>query len=138
MLKRITRDELLANIAKLVAKRSTCLRSQVGAILATEGRVISMGYNGAPSGLPHCTEETCGPDHPCTRTVHAEANVIAFAAKRGISTDGSTLYTTVSPCNDCAKLIINAGVRSVLFWESYRDLEPVQLMREAGILVEQY
>jgi len=97
-----------------------------------------MGYNGAPSGLPHCTEETCGPDHPCTRTVHAEANVIAFAAKRGISTDGSTLYTTVSPCNDCAKLIINAGVRSVLFWESYRDLEPVQLMREAGILVEQY
>ncbi|MHA1806805.1 MAG: deoxycytidylate deaminase, partial [Candidatus Thorarchaeota archaeon] len=121
MLIRFSRDELLGNIAKLVARRSTCLRSSVGALLAREGRIISMGYNGAPAGMRHCEPETCGPGEQCTRTVHAEANAIAFAAKTGIETNGSTLYTTHSPCNDCAKLLINAGICRVIYWEAYHD-----------------
>lgn len=137
-LTRFSRDELLGNIAKLVARRSTCLRSSVGAVLAREGRIISMGYNGAPSGMPHCEPETCGPDEGCERTVHAEANAIAFAAKTGIETDGSTLYTTHSPCNDCAKLLINAGIKRVIYWEKYRDPAPVNLLMASGVDVEQF
>jgi len=137
-LTRFSRDELLGNIAKLVARRSTCLRSSVGAVLAREGRIVSMGYNGAPAGMEHCEPETCGPDGGCTRTVHAEANAIAFAAKTGIETDGSTLYTTHSPCNDCAKLLINAGIKRVIYWEKYRDPAPVNLLMAAGVAVEQF
>ncbi len=138
MLTRLSRDDLLGNIAKLVARRSTCLRSSVGAVLAREGRIISMGYNGAPSGMPHCSVDTCGPDEGCTRTVHAEANAIAFAAKTGIETDGSTLYTTHSPCNDCAKLLINAGIKRIIYWEKYRDATPCFMLSEAGVKVEQF
>lgn len=138
MLIRINRDELLGNIAKLVARRSTCLRLSVGAVLAQDGRIISMGYNGAPAGMDHCEPGTCGPDQVCERTVHAEANCIAFAAKTGIETDGATLYTTHSPCTDCAKLLINSGIEKIIFWEKYRDLEPLNLLREAGVKVEQY
>ena len=132
-LTRISRDDLLANIAQLVARRSTCLRLSVGAVLAQEGRIVSTGYNGAPAGLPHCEPETCGPDDVCVRTVHAEANVIAFAAKEGIQTMGATLYTTHSPCMECAKLIINAGIRRVVYWEEYRDPSPLELLERAGV-----
>jgi dCMP deaminase len=138
MLTRFSRDELLGNIAQLIAKRSTCLRTQVGAILATEGRIISMGYNGAPSGMSHCTPEKCNEAHPCTETVHAEANTIAFAARKGITTEGSTLYCTHSPCNECAKLIINAGIIRLIYWEQYRDPEPINLLLSARVGVEQY
>lgn len=135
---RMDRDELLGNVAKLVARRSTCLRSSVGAVLAKEGRIISTGYNGAPAGMPHCTQHTCGPDSGCERTVHAEANVIAFAAKFGIETEGSELYTTLSPCNDCAKLLINAGVKRIIYWEVYRDSGPISLLMDAGVQCEQF
>lgn len=139
MLTRISRDELLGNIAKLVARRSTCLRLSVGAVLAQEGRIVSTGYNGAPAGLPHCEPETCGPGDICVRTVHAEANAIAFAAKNGISTEGATLYTTHSPCMECAKLLINAGIRRILFWELYRDSGgPIGLLTAAKVNVEQF
>lgn len=145
MLKRISRDELLLNIAKLVAKRSTCQRASVGAILAREGRIISMGYNGAPAGLPHCRHKVEDSrllhvdddiDHVvegCTRTVHAEANAIAFAAKSGVETNLVDLYTTHSPCNDCAKLIINAGIARVVYIEEYRDKKPLDLLQLAGV-----
>jgi dCMP deaminase len=138
MLTRIDRDELLGNIAKLVARRSTCLRLSVGAVLARDGRIISMGYNGAPSGLPHCNEQTCGPDTPCDRTIHAEANAIAFAARQGIETFGGTIYTTHSPCIDCAKLMINAGVSRIVYWEKFRDPAPINLLMSVGIGCEQF
>lgn len=138
MLQRISRDELLGNIAQLVAKRGTCRRNQVGAVLASEGRIISIGYNGAPSGMPHCHPEVCDPTLPCTRTVHAEANTIAFAARKGIATEGATLYVTLSPCIDCAKLIINAGIKRVIYWEAYRDQKPLRLLDEAGVRCEQF
>ncbi|WP_455363559.1 deoxycytidylate deaminase [[Eubacterium] cellulosolvens] len=131
--RRLSRDEVLVKHAALVAERSTCLRSQVGAVIAREGRIISTGYNGTPSGMPHCTPTDCGPDHPCTKTVHAEANAIAFAARYGIKVEGSTLYTQISPCNDCAKLIINSGIRRVVFQDYYRDGQPLVLLADAGV-----
>ncbi len=136
-LKRFSRDELLLEIAKLVAKRATCLRASVGAVLAFDGRIVSMGYNGAPAGMPHCSEMNCAVEQTCTRTVHAEANTIAFAAKSGIATQGATLYTTHSPCNDCAKLIINAGIVKVIYWQEYRDETPLLLLEEAGVDYDQ-
>jgi len=137
-LKRFSRDELLGNIAKLVAERSTCLRLQVGAILASEGRIISMGYNGAPAGMIHCHETNCSPANICTRTVHAEANAIAFAARKGIATEDSTLYTTHSLCNDCTKLVINAGIQRVIYWNAYRDFSPMMMLQDLGIEVSQF
>ena len=132
-LTRMDRDELLGNIAKLVARRSTCLRLSVGTVIGREGRIISMGYNGAPAGMPHCEPETCGPREICIRTIHAEANAIAFAAKIGIETDGATLYTTHSPCMDCAKLMINAGIKKVVYSACYRDMAPLELLTSLGI-----
>jgi dCMP deaminase len=110
-------------LANVVAKRGTCTRGYVGAVIAIDGRVISTGYVGAPAGLPHCMDLGCdiGPDGGCQRTVHAEANAIAFAAKHGVPTKGSTLYTLVAPCLSCAKLIINAGITSVIYSRPYRD-----------------
>lgn len=137
---RITRHEMLAEIASIVAKRSTCPRKSVGAIIAREGRVLSMGYNGAPSGLPHCLSDGCieGPDGGCIRTQHAEANAIAFAARVGIKVEGADLWTTVSPCLSCAKVIINAGIKSVYYLNPYRDTSGIDLLNQAGINTARY
>lgn len=130
---------MLMEMAIIASKRSTCTRKHVGAIIAIEGRPISVGYAGAPSGLPHCLEHGCltGPDGGCIRTQHAEANAIAFAARKGIATERATLYTTVSPCLACAKLIINAGIEEVWFLELYRKMEGVELLGKLGIACEQ-
>lgn len=133
---RISRDFALMSVALIMAKRTTCQRKQVGAVLAKEGRILSTGYAGAPAGHPHCSS-VCDLSQPCTRTVHAEANAIAFAAKVGIATDGATLYTTVSPCIDCAKLIVNAGISKVIYFEKYRVMDGLILLSDSGILVEQ-
>jgi len=130
---RISRDEMLMEIALVVKQRSTCLRRQVGAVLAIDGRVLSTAYNGAPSGVPHCTPATCNATNPCLDTIHAEANAVAFAAKHGIRTQGASLFSTASPCRECAKLLINAGIRIVVYDEEYRDTSPIVLLREAGI-----
>ena len=119
--------------ALLWATRSTCKRLQVGAVLAKGGRTISTGYNGAPSGLPHCNDENCKSQPQCKRTVHAEMNAILFAARYGISTEGAELYTTHSPCIDCAKAIINAGIKKVYYIEEYRNREGLELLEQAGI-----
>jgi len=125
-------------IALIIADRSTCLRLQVGAIVAREGRILVSGYNGAPSGIPHCNSSNCGPDKPCTRTVHAEANCIAFAAKHGISLRGGVMYTTDSPCLPCAHLIINAGILQVTYKREYRDIVPLEWLRAAGVETDFY
>jgi len=134
-MKRISRNQMLQEMVRVVAKRSSCLRLQVGALVARDGRVLSSGYNGAPSGLPHCSPETCGPDRPCTATVHAEAGAIAYAARHGIPIEGSSLYCTNSPCLDCAKLIINAGIIHVDYQIPYRVIEGIELLKLAGIRV---
>jgi len=131
---RITRDGMYMQIAKTLAQRGTCNRASVGAVIVKGGRIISTGYVGAPSGFPHCLDIGCKEeDGGCTRTVHAEANAIAFAAKEGISVKDGTLYTALSPCLNCARLIINAGITSVIFKEEYRDLEGIRELVRAGI-----
>lgn len=121
---------MLMSIAGVVAERSTCNRLHVGAVIARDSRVISMGYNGPPSGLPHCSHGNGG---PCDEAVHAEANAVAFAARYGMSVDGATMYVTNSPCVTCAKLIINCGLSSVYFEVSYRDPAGVVLLTTAGV-----
>lgn len=135
---RLDRKDFYKEMVQLYQRRSTCLRLQVGAIIVRDGRVISGGYNGAPSGFSHCTADICGPDKPCTRTVHAEANAIAFAANCGIATYGCEMWITDSPCNECAKLIINAGIVGVTFLRPYRDQGPVELLAKALIKVKFY
>lgn len=130
---RISRDQLLIEVAKLMAQRSTCNRAHVGAVIAREGRIISTGYAGTPSGLPHCTPENCNASAPCHRTVHAEAGAIAYAARNGIAVEGATIYCTHSPCLECAKILINAGIRKVIYDQAYRKTEGLDLLREAGI-----
>jgi dCMP deaminase len=129
---------MLMDIALVVKLRSTCLRRQVGAVLAVDGRVLSSGYNGAPGGLPHCIPQTCSDERPCIDTVHGEANAIAFAARYGIRIEGSTLYTTASPCRACAILLINAGIIRVVYDERYRDTTPIEVMEKAGVVVERW
>lgn len=118
-------------MAELVAKRSTCPRLAVGALLVQENRIISSGYNGTASGLPHC-DHTEG--QPCS-AVHAEVNTIASAAKKGIPTQGSTLYSTHMPCRDCAGAIINSGVQMVKYQGPYKNELGVADLSAAGLLV---
>lgn len=135
---RIERYEYLMEAAKLAARRSTCNRLQVGAILERDGRVIVSGYNGAPAGFPHCSPDICRMEKPCTRTVHAEANCLCFAARHGIPTEGTTMWTTDSPCATCAQLIINAGIKYVVYLREYRDKTPLVLLETAGVSIEEY
>jgi dCMP deaminase len=133
---RLNRDQFLMQAARLASLRSTCNRLHVGAVLSKDGRIISSGYNGAPARLAHCSLETCyegGP--PCTNAVHAEANCIAFAARYGISTEGATLFSTDSPCMECAKLIINAGIKNIFYDRDYRLQEPLFTLDKAGVCV---
>lgn len=118
------------DITKLVARRSTCLRRIVGAVIVKDKRLLATGYNGAPSGVTHCFETGClreklnipsGEKHELCRGVHAEQNAIIQAAYHGISLKGSTLYCTTQPCSICAKMIINAGIIKVLYQEGYDD-----------------
>ena len=129
---RITRERMLLDMAFAAARRSTCQRAQVGAIISTGGRVISTGYNGAPAGLPHCEHTS---DDPCRRSVHAEANAIAFAARHGVATQGAVLTCTHEPCLECSRLIINAGIAGVVYYYDYRVHEGIELLKEVGVPV---
>ena len=138
---RITRDQMLIEMAITVSKRSTCRRKHVGAIIAIDGRVLSIGYAGSPAGTPHCDDDghdcVIGPDGGCIRTVHAELNAITFAAKQGIALNGSVLYCTDSPCLNCAKAIINCGITEVRYLRRYRDTSGIELLAEANVLSTQ-
>ena len=137
-------DEYFMEIAKVVAKRSTCLRQQVGAVIVKDKRILATGYNGAPAGLPHCLDIGCpreqlkvpsGERHELCRAVHAEQNTIIQAAVHGVSIAGATLYTTHQPCIMCAKIIINAGIKKVVYGRKYADERGLEFLREAGIEV---
>ena len=134
---RISRDDVMMDVAFIISGRGTCQRLQVGALISRDGRVLSMGYNGAPAGLAHCNhalDETDG----CPRAIHAEANAIVWAARKGIPTEGAELFVTHMPCLNCARLIINAGISRVVYHLPYRLTEGVSLLREAGVKVEAY
>ncbi len=137
---RISREDLAMSLAELVAQRGTCQRSKVGCVIALEGRIVTTGYVGSPPGLPHCLDVGClvGPSGGCIRTVHAEAGAIAFAARKGIAIEGAILYTTLSPCEACAKLILGAGIQKVVYREEYRDRSGLELLNAAGVEVCQF
>jgi len=138
-------DEYFLDIAALVARRSTCLRRNVGAVLVRERRILSTGYNGAPTGLRHCLDIGClrvqlqipsGERHELCRGLHAEQNAIIQAALHGVGIAGATLYCTNQPCGICAKMIINAGIVHVVVRDGYSDELAAEILGEAGIQVE--
>lgn len=133
---RISRDEMFLEMARIVAKRSTCQRSKVGALIVRGGRPISCGYNGPVSGAPECKEIDGCLGAGCDRSIHAELNSILFAAKAGISVDGCTLYCTLSPCIKCAQAIVNAGIRRVVYLDEYRKDDGVVFLTQNMVQTE--
>jgi dCMP deaminase len=130
------------DIAHLVKTRSTCLRRQVGAVIVKDKRILSTGYNGSPSSCKHCTDIGClrqelgipsGERHELCRAIHAEQNAIAQAAMHGISVLDSCIYVTHQPCSICAKVLINAGIKRIIYAGNYPDDLSRQLLEEAQI-----
>jgi dCMP deaminase len=143
---RPTWEEYFMEITCLVAKRATCLRRQVGAVLVMDKRLLATGYNGAPSGLAHCLEVGClrekrqipsGERHELCRGLHAEQNVIIQAAFHGIRIQGSTLYCTNLPCAICTKMLINAGIQEIVYKSGYGDDLSKEMLLEARIPIRQ-
>jgi len=143
-------DEIFMNLAVELAKRSHCIRAQVGAVLSKETRIISIGYNGPPAGTHNCDEEWpetgCARDSKgsCSLALHAEQNAILYAVKNGAALEGSTLYTTLSPCLPCARLIFSAGIEQVFYRDSYAEYkglpedEGIVFLNTFGVQTEQY
>lgn len=132
MIDRPSLDDTLMSVARVWSQRATCSRLKVGAVLSRNGHQLAQGYNGTPSGLPHCSHDV---DEKCTESNHGEANVIAHAARYGQATDGATMYVTHSPCVQCAGLIVNAGIREVVFAEPYRDAAGIERLQSAGVVI---
>lgn len=128
-------DQRYLEMAAVWARNSYCRRRQVGALLVKGKMIISDGYNGTPSGFENICEDEMNRTKPYV--LHAEANAITKVAKSNNSSDGATLYVTSSPCLECAKLIIQAGIRRVVFTESYRVEDGVNLLKRAGIEIKQ-
>ena len=140
--KRPSWDEYFLSIAQLVATRSTCLRRQVGAVAVKNKQILATGYNGAPTGVTHCSEVGClrdklnvpsGQRHELCRALHAEQNAFLQAARHGVNLDGATLYVTIQPCSICAKMIINAGIKKIVIEGSYPDDMAVGFLKEGGV-----
>jgi len=138
-------DRYFMDIAAMAATRSTCLRRQVGAVIARDKRILATGYNGAPAGLRHCSEIGCireklhvasGQRHELCRAIHAEQNAIIQASSSGVSLKDAVMYTTHHPCVLCSKIIINAGIRRVVYAQGYPDQLSRQVLREAKLKVE--
>ncbi len=122
------------NIARQVATRSTCDRKHVGAVIVRARTILSTGYNGSIRGLAHCDEVGhLMEDGHCVRTVHAEANAIAQAARNGVAIDGAEIYITASPCWGCFRLLANSGIQRISYGEFYRDVKIHDFAEEAGI-----
>lgn len=138
-------DHYFMEMAEVAAKRSTCLRRQVGAVLVKDRRLLTSGYNGAPSRMAHCRETGClrqqlnipsGQQHEMCRGLHAEQNAIIQAALHGISINDSVLYVTHQPCVICTKMMINAGIKRVIMKDAYPDELSEKMLREAGIVLQ--
>jgi len=145
---RISKNEYFMEIAEVVSQRSTCIKRKVGAILVKDSHIISTGYNGAPPGFKHCTPDLCvrknlksGEKPELCRGVHAEINCIIQAAIHGTSIKGDTiLYSTLFPCMNCLKLIINAGIKKLVYKEGYNMENKVKedLLNESNLIVQQF
>lgn len=129
-----TVDYRYLRMARIWAENSYCKRRQVGALVVKDKMIISDGYNGTPSGFENICEDESGVTKPYV--LHAEANAITKLARSGNNSEGSTLYVTASPCIECAKLIIQAGIRRVVYAEKYRLTDGIDLLTRAGVEVE--
>lgn len=155
MADRLGRDEMFMRIAGIVSERGTCVRKQVGAVMVLNSHVVSTGYNGAPPGMPHCTEVGCdedtvykqvlgngvtfeGESTGCRRAIHAEMNAIAFAARQGARTDDATMYCTCATCANCAALLVSSGIARFVYFEEYRLTAGLDLLIDAGVEVVQW
>jgi dCMP deaminase len=141
-------DEYFMELAKVISKRSTCLRRRVGAVIVKEDRILATGYNGPPRGITHCSKVGCfrseksipsGEKEELCRAVHAEQNAIIQAALFGINMKDAILYITHRPCLTCTKLLISAGIQKIIYDKEYK-LEPLAkaLVREARIEIKKY
>ncbi len=140
---RPTWDEYFIAITKQVATRATCLRRKVGAIIVKDKRILTTGYNGAPRGVKSCLEigkcmrqelgVPSGQRHEICRALHAEQNAIIQAAYHGVQIAGSDIYSTTQPCVLCAKMLINAGIKKIYYYEEYPDELALELLKEAGV-----
>ena len=146
---RPTWDEYFMEITQTVAKRATCDRGRCGTVIARDKQLLATGYVGSPLGLPHCDDaghllkkvihEDGTISQHCMRTVHAEQNAICQAAKLGVSINGATLYTKMTPCRTCAMLIINCGIKRVVCNKKYHQgAESEQMFKDAGIEVKYF
>ncbi len=140
-------DEYFMQLAGVVSSRSTCLRRRVGALIVRDKRILATGYNGAPSGIPHCLDVGClrqqmnipsGERQELCRGLHAEQNAIIQAGLHGVSLRGGTIYVTLAPCTTCAKMIINAGLKRVVYRDTYTEDLGMQMMVQAGIEIGQW
>ena len=138
-------DDYFMDITHFVATRSTCLRRHVGAVLVRDKRILSTGYNGAPSGIDHCLEVGClreqlgipsGERHELCRALHAEQNAIIQAALHGVGIKGATLYCTNLPCIICSKMLINSGIRRIIYQEGYPDKLAGEMLAASGMVLE--
>ncbi len=138
-------DEYFMTITHEVAKRSTCLRRQIGAVLVMDKRILATGYNGVPSGITHCSERGClraahnvpsGERHELCRGLHAEMNALLQSAQYGIKVQGATLYCTNCPCILCTKMLINGGIVRIVAETDYPDQLAKEMLAEAGIQVD--
>ncbi len=135
-------DEYFMDITLLVARRSTCMRRQVGAVMVKDKNILATGYNGTPTGITHCDVTGClreqlkvpsGERHELCRGLHAEQNAIIQAASHGVNISNSVLYCTDSPCIICTKMLINAGIRKVIYLKGYADKLSMEMLEESGI-----
>jgi dCMP deaminase len=140
-------DEYFMDITRLVSRRSTCLRRRVGALIIKNKKILATGYNGAPTGVRHCSETGClrekleipsGERAELCRGLHAEQNAIIQAAFHGVGIEGAVLYTTTMPCSVCMKMIINAGIQEIVYEEGYPDSLAEALIQETQIALRTY
>lgn len=143
-------DEIYMDLAGNLAKRSHCVKAQVGAVLTKDTRIVSLGYNGPPAGTHNCDLEWPGVGCPrdskgsCSLALHAEQNAILYATKNSVQLDGCTLYITLSPCIACARVIFSIGIKKVIYKDSYAEFkglatdEGVDFLKKFGVDVERY
>jgi len=140
-------DEYFMDIAHMCARRTTCRRRQIGAVLVKGTRLLATGYNGVPTGIEHCLDRGClreqlgipsGQQHELCRGLHAEQNALIQAARNGISIDGASVYCTAQPCVLCAKMLINAGITEIIYDLEYPDPLALEMLHEAGITLRQF
>lgn len=135
-------DHTFLEIAEVIAKRSTCMKRQTAAIIVKDNRIIGAGYNGSPSGMPHCKDIKVPLelhyDWSRFHEVHAELNAICYSAKEGIGCAGAEMYCLVAPCSACAFAIVSAGIKKITFKHPYRDANGLLILEACGVAINQF